>query len=587
MFKKYRIPRKRKKEIRKYNKKLVLKYPFLLPRNVWTDKLADDYTYDYIRLKDEIPDGWWKRFGIPLCEDLKEVLVKYNYLHDYRFSQCKEKYGCYDEQTEVLTKQGWKYFRDVTYEDEFATLNTENGIMEYAKATDIISYKYNGKMYNLENRGISLLVTPNHNLYVSPFPNYKGTKGNFRKTNPEYTFKTPQEVFLKKKRFSKGCKWVGNTPLKVFKIDDYVRKDNYVNKNGKTVHREYHYVCNEIEIESFLMFLGFYIAEGCVGRINDKRFKEIQVAFNPKTEEKIVTELIINIGGKLQNTKQRGLKKFSNQALAQWLFQNCGHRAWNKKVPDFIKDLPPKYIEIFLSYLFLGDGHKIATAHILTTTSKQLAQDVEELLLKAGYSFSTSFRDRSMSKPSIEGRKVISKRLVYEVNWLKNTFIECDTYKLRKSKSYVEDFVNYNGMVYCVTVPYHTLFVKRNGKGVWCGNSLRLYDFGAPEEWFDHLYAWEYISEHTCVVCGKFPVPMRGFSWISPYCDIHAKSDKEWRQEQENDLTEKNWEGKVQEYITIKTYSSDGETEKKIDMKPFYDKIGYNYEKCGFAKEEE
>lgn len=210
MLKKYRIPRKRKKEIRKNNKKLVLKYPFLLPRNVWTDKLADDYAYDYIRLKGEIPDGWWKRFGIPLCEDLKEVLVKYNYLHDYRFSQCKEKYG-----------------------------------------------------------------------------------------------------------------------------------------------------------------------------------------------------------------------------------------------------------------------------------------------------------------------------------------------------------------------------------------SIHLYDFGAPEEWFDHLHAWEYISEHTCVECGKFPVPMRCFSWISPYCDTHAWHEKEYGEEEKAWIAEENWTGKVQEYITIKTYSSEGEREKKIDMKPFYDKIGYDYKKYGFAKEEE
>jgi len=33
---------------------------------------------------------------------------------------------CYDEETEVLTAEGWKYFSEVTNEDKIATLNTGN-----------------------------------------------------------------------------------------------------------------------------------------------------------------------------------------------------------------------------------------------------------------------------------------------------------------------------------------------------------------------------------------------------------------------------------------------------------------------------
>ena len=29
------------------NKELIKKYPFLLPRNVWTDKVPEDYDYSY------------------------------------------------------------------------------------------------------------------------------------------------------------------------------------------------------------------------------------------------------------------------------------------------------------------------------------------------------------------------------------------------------------------------------------------------------------------------------------------------------------------------------------------------------------
>ena len=74
------------------NKELIEKYPFLFPRNVWTDKEIEGYDYSWT-LYDEIPIGWRIAFGEMLLEDLKESLVKYNCLEEFRFSQIKEKYG--------------------------------------------------------------------------------------------------------------------------------------------------------------------------------------------------------------------------------------------------------------------------------------------------------------------------------------------------------------------------------------------------------------------------------------------------------------------------------------------------------------
>ena len=96
-----------KKEI---NKRIVERYPYLLPRNVWTDKVDPDYDYSYIR-SCEIPDGWNLLF-LQLCEDIREPLMKIDYLEKFRFSQIKEKYGrleCYtfgepDEVHDIITK---------------------------------------------------------------------------------------------------------------------------------------------------------------------------------------------------------------------------------------------------------------------------------------------------------------------------------------------------------------------------------------------------------------------------------------------------------------------------------------------------
>lgn len=80
------------------NKELVEKYPFLLPRNVFTDKLDPDYDYSYILGIGEIPKGWDKLF-LQMCEDLKKQLVKDEDLERFRFLQIKEKYNrmeCYN-----------------------------------------------------------------------------------------------------------------------------------------------------------------------------------------------------------------------------------------------------------------------------------------------------------------------------------------------------------------------------------------------------------------------------------------------------------------------------------------------------------
>lgn len=77
--------------IRECNKELVEEYPFLLPRNVWTDELDKDYDYSYTLL-DCVPDGWVDLF-LQMCEDLKKQLIEDNFLKEFRFSQIKEKWG--------------------------------------------------------------------------------------------------------------------------------------------------------------------------------------------------------------------------------------------------------------------------------------------------------------------------------------------------------------------------------------------------------------------------------------------------------------------------------------------------------------
>lgn len=71
---------------------LCIRFPFLRPRNVWTDKKTPRWFGRYTEL-DAMPDAWRKAFGIKMCKELKEELKKHKYLKKYRVTQIKEKYG--------------------------------------------------------------------------------------------------------------------------------------------------------------------------------------------------------------------------------------------------------------------------------------------------------------------------------------------------------------------------------------------------------------------------------------------------------------------------------------------------------------
>lgn len=79
-------------EVIEYNKALIERYPFMRPRNVWTGEAIEDYDYSWT-LADDIPDGWRIAFGDQMLEELREELIKFDYLNDYRPLQIKEKYG--------------------------------------------------------------------------------------------------------------------------------------------------------------------------------------------------------------------------------------------------------------------------------------------------------------------------------------------------------------------------------------------------------------------------------------------------------------------------------------------------------------
>ena len=67
-------------------------------------------------------------------------------------------HSCYDEFTEVLTADGFKFWADVTNNDLIAAVNPDNLQMKYEKPVRLVSSDYEGSMYQFDNKYINLCV---------------------------------------------------------------------------------------------------------------------------------------------------------------------------------------------------------------------------------------------------------------------------------------------------------------------------------------------------------------------------------------------------------------------------------------------
>lgn len=76
-------------------------------------------------------------------------------------------YWCFDTETEVLTKEGWRTHEQLTIGDIVLTLNPESGEQEWQPVQRIFHDLYDGEMVKLESTTLSALTTPNHRWAVT------------------------------------------------------------------------------------------------------------------------------------------------------------------------------------------------------------------------------------------------------------------------------------------------------------------------------------------------------------------------------------------------------------------------------------
>lgn len=416
------------------------------------------------------------------CDAVVHSVFTLNIFDKIKTFKFKGRGGCYDEQTELLTKEGWKFFKDVRENEIVATLNPKTNLLEYQKIEGITNKPYNGNMIKILSNTfgcgrVDLLVTPEHNMFIKDQQSWKRIAAD----------SLPNTFKLKRIANWKGKK------EKYFTIPAFTRiwKRSMDSKNRERFHNSI-----KIKMNDWLEFFGLYIAEGSI-----RQNKAIEIPQIKRVKE--VRKILNKLPFKYTMRWSKGVQVFTifSVPLAMYLkqFGKCNQ----KFVPDFIKDLSSEQIKLFMNGYTIGDGHiNKNNSREWSTVSKKLADDILELLLKTGSSGSIHYLDRGGNRQRI-----------YRISEYKKK-----SFRIRKDKYVSEE--NYNGRIYCVTVPNHILYVRRNGIPVWCGNT-------------DFRPVFNYISNHkiqpTLLIyltdlCGPFPdkAPTYPVIWVNTY----NKTDK-------------------------------------------------------------
>jgi len=372
--------------------------------------------------------------------------------------------NCFDDQTEILTKdRGWQLFRYLQEDDEVATLK-DGHKLTYEKPSYYYAAHYAGEMIGAQSDGIDFLVTPDHHLWTS-------TRRTRKKIWAPYVHEKASDAY-------------GNS-LRRFKRDG-----------------DWHDGSAAPYDVPFFEFLGFWFAKGSAGVYDYGDRNEPHYRLNLTTTDKAYARELLGAARlRYGESPRSGLEcvtfRISVEPNLKALVRELAALGddTRKHVPGWIKSAPRAYIQAFLKGYLKGDGsdnsgeHTSLRAH---TTSKRLADDLQELALKAG--MVANVGSGSISQGSASFRSNAER--MYYVTFLSDAHSEPTARGWYKQP--------YDGMVYCVEVSTHVVYVRRNGKAMWSGQTygmLRDTTINSVFQWLPPQYCGKYnSSEHKYTI---------------------------------------------------------------------------------------
>jgi hypothetical protein len=354
---------------------------------------------------------------------------------------------------------------------KIACFNPESEQLEYHLPINASLYNYNGEMHHYSNNKIDIKVTPNHKMWVS---------------KREYEFNGHRS-----KRKTKWGNWL-KIESRNLDIKDYSRFRSKINWIGNDDIKTVNVIGKEVPIELYLEFLGYFLSEGWTTS-NGKSSHIVGICQSTKKHYDIFKKCADEFSKAINKSYSSLIQKKKNvNHCDMWAANFCGKPLYehfknevadingstlseNKKMPEWVKKLSPRLLKILLDAMVLGDGSTVPsqiseglTGFAYYSTSKQLADDVYEIVYKCGFT------------PTVFKRDAYDNKLeVYTVLW-SNTGVgdyplvyKTSRNSRTKEKKNLLKIEQYTGKIWCFEVPTGLFITRRNGKITIQGNSAQ------------------------------------------------------------------------------------------------------------------
>lgn len=388
----------------------------------------------------------------------------------------REGHTCYDEKTEVFTDRGWMPWREVCDETYLAAVR-EDGSFSYEKPVRLVAEHYIGEMAHLDHRDASMMVTPNHRLFVSK----RGHQG----------FGDYQTVMAKDLGTTGEYRLLSSATLtETFVVRDNASREKYppTTIGGGSYH------------EGWL--LGFFLGDGHRASVN-------RVTFNLRKESKIsaLRAALDEVDPDNYTVSDNGVIRWEN---SDPMFEG---EAKTKRIPAECFDLSLEYRRGIFAGLLESDGSAKRSAWSFGSSSEGLVDDFQRLGTTIGEYVKLNKEQNGLSKAMVLSRSTTPRFHASEIEW-----------------------VLYDGLVYCAEVSTGLLLVRRNNTVHVSGNSpfrhaAVCYEVYAPlfvaRQWWKYAVASTHIDDQN-----GWNESSRRYITEEPV--FHIPGVGEWRMKPEN-----------------------------------------------------
>jgi hypothetical protein len=353
---------------------------------------------------------------------------------------------CFPASAEVFTWEGWKPWPTVTLEDKLAC--RIDGRLEFHKPERLVAEPYAGPLLVAEHSRLRMAVTPGHRVLNMR----DGLKGRERM---DYASEVEGKGF---KIPIRHLPLLGDESRLTWELPVIP----VTNSNQK--------VFGPLDVFDWSEFLGWWLSEGSSnahkrvssgGSVYDAGYVRVSQCPVANPEQNLRLRALMQRLGLMGDTVAVADAYHCGAKQVVAYFSQWTGGCYDKWIPDEVFSFPVEARRRLMESLLMGDGRDVANRRqCYCTVSFKLARSVELLAV-------------SLGMPAFIREERDARAHVKTTNYVVSMSLKHTTQVTPSNSEWSRE--DYEGVVYCATVPGGLLLVRGKPKtrGYWSGNSER------------------------------------------------------------------------------------------------------------------